>query len=208
MKTSLVALLGVLVCCFAAMPVTAQMECGQCDPYNSNCSDPCWYCEIPSIDGYCEQYNVVQSTCGDRGLGNPGCVKDGCTSNWIGTSLENRGTYGESTNDYIYVFPFSFHIVYSCLHHRVDLVTEEDVNECNQNSGYWTRTECIDYVDGWKGNPPASNFSLPFPFFPRGGHAAPAPGLPSDGPQDCCNGMDGLAGPEPLFTCNHYHACW
>jgi hypothetical protein len=180
MKTAYAVILGALLCCFVAVPARAQMQCTECDPYNSSCDEPCWYCTLPSIDnGYCDQNNVVQSTCGDQGLGNPGCVQENCTSNWVVTSEENRGTYGQPENTYHWNPNY---IMYACSHHRVDWVTEEDTNQCNQNSGYWTRNDCIEYVDAWKG--------------------------PSTSAQDCCNEHDIYFNPDMTFSCNHYHACY
>lgn len=116
----------------------AQMQCFQCDPYTSSCSDECWYCQIDHIDNeYCEQYNVVYSTCGDfQGA----CLN--CTPTWQETSRQNVGTYGESH--------WQFWDGYSCSHHSVDLVTETDTSQCNANSSYWTRQSCDDTEDGSK----------------------------------------------------------
>ncbi len=177
MKTTLAMLFVVFLACFAAPSAMAQMPCSECDPYTSSCSDSCWYCEMEQYDGYCAQQDVVQSTCGDRGLGNPGCLQDNCTPSWVVTAEENRGTYGEAVFNYS-----NGHIVYSCTHHRVDWITEEDVNQCNQNSGYWTKNDCIDYVDATK------------------------PGSLSY--QDCCNGHDFYFNTDPTYDCNNYHACY
>ena len=172
--------LVLLVASSTGISAYAQMECKDCDPVSVSCSQSCWYCDPPSLDG-CPEYNVVQSTCGDRGLSNPGCIQDDCFPNWVVTATENRGTYGQSENSYTYVYPYSVHIDYACSHHRVDWVTETDTNECNQNSGYWTKNECIEYQDGWKGYRSWS--------------------------EDCCDGFSDY-GLDATYTCNHYHACF
>jgi hypothetical protein len=123
---------------------------------------------------------------------NPGCIPDNCTPNWVVTSVENRGTYGQAENTYHFN---PYYVIYACSHHVVDWVTEEDTNHCNQNSGYWTKNECTDHVDAWKSaapNPPGNNTQY----------------SNSNVPQDCCNERDVDFNPDPTFTCNHYHACF
>ena len=140
MKSILRILFAVAAVLVVIPAAQAQMQCYQCDPYASSCEESCWYCQIDHIDNeYCEQYNVVYSTCGEfRGA----CLN--CTPTWQETSRQNVGTYGSS-----WWVPFTW----GCDHHRVDLVTETDTSQCNANSAYWTRTTCDDWVDGWKQGP-------------------------------------------------------
>lgn len=127
----------VIAAVLAIVPaVQAQPSCYSCDPYSSSCEEPCWYCLIDYPDGYCDQFNVAYSNCGDF-MG--ACVT--CTPTWQETSRQNVGTYGSTT-----WHPFQF----GCNHHRVDIVTESDTSECNINSNYWTRTTCDDWVDASK----------------------------------------------------------
>jgi len=60
-----------------------------------------------------------------------------CTPNYVETSRELRGTYGNGS-------------MFSCSHHKVEWVTRHDVNECNTSSYYWTVSTCEDTLDGGK----------------------------------------------------------
>jgi hypothetical protein len=122
------------LCLAIPQAARAQMACLDCDPYNSSCSEECWYCQTPHINNECPQYEVEYSTCGDY-LG--ACIQDNCTSNWQETNRVTQGTYGNGS-------------MFSCSHHRVDWVTETDSNQCNLSSYFWTRHYCDDDVDGGK----------------------------------------------------------
>lgn|SRR3954451_7674200 len=109
-------------------PAMAQQDCNQCTPYSS-CDEYCGSCVVLGRDG-CEQYE--DSTCGEsRGA----CMQ--CTPNYVETSRELRGTYGNGS-------------MFSCSHHKVEWVTRHDVNECNTSSYYWTVSTCEDTLDGGK----------------------------------------------------------
>jgi hypothetical protein len=118
------------------------IECWQCDPWGS-CSQSCWYCSVPHPDGYCNQWDVVQTTCGDA---TGACMQDNCTPNWQQTGYEAVGTYGESGN----WFNCYWWGDCECEHHTVYKVTETDQNQCNLSSYYHTRQYCDDVTDGWK----------------------------------------------------------
>jgi hypothetical protein len=118
---------------FVAAPAAqAQMECSECNPEYSDCSEECWYCWPPHID-YCPQQNVRITTCGDRGSG---CLN--CSPTFTETSRVYKGSYGNG----------DFHWTYwECTHHVVELVTMTDTSYCNSNSSYWTYQFCDDRID-------------------------------------------------------------
>src|SRR5260370_25031366 len=96
-----------------------------CDPY-------CQYCNgIEPPDGGCS--NWAYQHCSDMAA----CITPGCTSNWTQTSSSVRGTFGVG------------YAVY-CEHHTLFWVTETDTNQCNTSSYYWTRSSCVDDLDGYK----------------------------------------------------------
>lgn len=135
---SLLRSLFVAAAVLALIPAAqAQMECSQCDPQYSWCEESCWYCEVPHPDGYCDQWAVVNTTCGDY-MG--ACLN--CNPTWSETGRTAVGTYGESH--------WSFWDGFSCSHHTVYRVTETDTSQCNESSYYWTRQFCDDDEDGWK----------------------------------------------------------
>lgn len=143
----------------------AQMYCNQCEPTSTSCDTECAYCDtLYPNNEWCapEEYHVT--TCGDFGAG---CLN--CSPNWVETSRVNQGTYGDSNT-------------WQCSHHRVDRVTETDVNHCSTQSWAWTRVTCDDYVDGQK---------FYFPTWP-----------------DCCDGQGPDGSPNSDFTCNDYHSCY
>jgi hypothetical protein len=126
--------------------VDAQQSCYTCDPQYSSCSTQCYYCDGPEHpDGYCNYGDEVWTTCGDYMAA---CHQDGCTSNWVTTDRTNVGTYGETTYGISCTWGGGCVPTWGCEHHRVDRVTQEDVNQCNLSSSYWTRQYCHDWVDG------------------------------------------------------------
>ena len=146
----------------------AQIDCGQCDPYSSGCDSPCIFCIIDTMDQGCQLWE--ETTCG---AGGRPCLT--CAPNYQETGRSNVGTYGEAT--WWYWAP-------ACNHHRVDLVTQTDSNQCNTDSTYWTRTFCDDWVDWWKQGTSYTDY------------------------QDCCDGWCGPGVPCSFMTCNHYHSCY
>lgn len=143
----------------------AQIYCNQCDPTSTPCSTECAYCDTLYPDNeWCPQDQYHVTTCGDFGAG---CLN--CTPSWVETGRVNQGTYGDGD-------------FWACSHHRVDKVTETDVNHCSTYSWAWTRVSCDDYVDGRK---------FAFPSWP-----------------DCCDGEGPSGTYNPDFTCNHYHHCY
>lgn len=131
--------------------------CNQCTPYSS-CDQSCTRCRGFTQDGCLEE---IESTCGEFG---GACMQ--CTPNYIETSRQVRGTYGNGST-------------FSCSHHKVELVTRHDVNQCNTSSTYWDVTTCEDTVDGGKSG-----------WFP-----------------DCCNGYGPNGVLDSTYTCNHQHSC-
>jgi hypothetical protein len=129
---------GALSLAFAACFATAaqaQMDCGSCTP-TSSCDTECTVCRgIDYQDGSCS--NPTTTTCGDAGGNTSGCIRSGCSPNFVESSRSNRGTYGLA------------YVVY-CEHHRVDWVTQTDANQCNTNSAFWTNAFCQDTQDGYK----------------------------------------------------------
>jgi len=103
--------------------------CDQCTPYSS-CDESCTRCRGESIDGGC--LYEIESTCGAYGAA---CMQ--CAPNFVETSRELRGTYGNGS-------------MFSCSHHKVEWVTRQDTNHCNTNSAYWTVSTCEDSLDGGK----------------------------------------------------------
>lgn len=117
---------------FVASSAYAQLDCANCDPYSNHCSDPCMECIIFEIDG-CALWG--ESDCG--GGYDIGCLADNCTPSWYESNRVNRGTYdGNSWS--------------GCTHHRVDLVTMTDANQCNTSSYYWSYNFCQDWIDSSK----------------------------------------------------------
>lgn len=148
-----------------ASQAQAQLSCDQCTP-TSGCDDSCYYCTGPdNVDGFCSR--TVDTTCGDYGGNTSGCMQSGCTPSYTEVSRELRGTYG--TGYYFY-----------CEHHRVEWLTERDVNQCNTNSAYWYRSSCDDTQDGYKW----ATFSV-----------------------DCCDGRNLDGSVNHTYDCNHYHHC-
>jgi len=115
-----------------AVSASAQIECGECDPYSNHCSDPCLHCQWYTQDG-CGGY--TERTCG--GFGNSNCLADDCDPYWTETGRVEQGTYGAGNWN-------------SCNHHSVQWVTLTDVNQCNTNSTYWTQNYCDNVIDGSK----------------------------------------------------------
>ena len=113
-----------------AAGAAAQQTCDQCSPFAS-CGESCTYCWIYSYDGC--QYGQ-ESTCGAHG---EACMQAWCTPNYVETSRELRGTYGNGAT-------------FSCSHHKVEWVTRVDTNQCNTSSAYWTVSTCEDSLDGGK----------------------------------------------------------
>ena len=143
MNTKWRVLLMALVLTAVFVPAaSAQMECWQCDPWGS-CDQSCWYCQVPHPDGYCNQYDVVYTTCGDA---TGACVEGNCSPNWVETGRVAVGTYGRENEPWA----CDFWNDCECDHHTVYRVTEEDTNQCNQSEYYWTRQFCDDVTDGWK----------------------------------------------------------
>ena len=148
----------------------AQMYCDECDPYSSYCSDACYRCTQPGPDpGTCRNTPTL-TTCGDSRILGGNCLQSGCTPNFVDTSRVVQGTY--ANNYYLY-----------CDHHKVEWVTQQDANHCNENSYWWTRYDCQDSQDGYKIL--ISNVAT----------------------TDCCDGSGPDGVPDPLYTCNHYHSC-
>ena len=136
---------AMLVLLLAGADAQAQAFCGSCDPYGS-CDVSCWYCDelVDPESGACPQWAYHETTCGQY---SGACVPGNCTPNWQETARTTIGQYGETTYGVIcspwpYCYP-----TFGCEHHRVDRVTEEDVNECNTSSYYHQRQFCDDYVD-------------------------------------------------------------
>jgi hypothetical protein len=157
----------------------AQMPCEACDGYTTSCDTYCFTCETWSVDGICEGgYSLT--TCGNAGRP---CLEYNCTPNWVETGRTNVGTYGNAHFGFGYWFG-SWTTLYWCDHHRVDLVTYHDTNECSTDSGYWNKTACQNYIDATK---------------PQSNHY-----------QDCCDGTSPFPPPflDPTYTCNNYHSCW
>lgn len=126
-------ILSALMLLTFAVSASAQMDCNECDPYNSYCSEPCMFCRIEGYDG-CQSY--IESTCAGRFGGNA-CLQDDCTPAWTETSRVTQGTYdGNSWN--------------SCTHHSVQWVTVHDYNECNTVEAYQTQSYCDNVIDGSK----------------------------------------------------------
>ncbi len=108
----------------------AQGTCAsECSPF-ADCDYACTVCFGWTPDGGCISENWT--TCGNA---SSACMN--CTPNWIETSRELRGTYGNGS-------------AFSCSHHKVEWVTREDLNKCNKNSAYWTVSTCEDTIDGGK----------------------------------------------------------
>ena len=173
-----ITLLGaVLAILFCALPAAAQIDCDTCDPYSNHWSDECYICRRPGQDpGQCGTY--ISTTCGDDRTMGGNCLQDGCNPYWVETSDVNVGTYGEAE------FSYSFgQLTYACDHHKVDLVTVTDSNQCNENSYWWTRSYCTDTVDAWK---PWQTWY-----------------------QDCCDGLSPYPyiHADPTYSCNDYHSC-
>jgi len=121
---------------FIAISASAQMDCGECDPYNNHCSDPCLRCVIFNYDSGCGGY--TETACGALNGGlHDNCLADNCEPDWSETSRVTQGTYGVTSPT-------------GCLHHSVQWVTLTDANQCNLSSDYWTQHSCDDVVDGAK----------------------------------------------------------
>ena len=150
-----------LLLLLAAPAVMAQQDCSACTP-QQDCSTSCTYCadEILHIDT-CDTY--AYTTCGDRGNA---CNKTNCTPDFVETSRVVQGTYGAGY--YFY-----------CEHHKMEWVTQVDVNACNTNSYYNYNHYCHDEMDGWK----------------------------VGSGSDCCDEQGPPGTYNSGFICNHYHEC-
>jgi len=133
-RTSLVLFSAAML--LAAVSASAQIDCGDCDPYSNHCSDPCLRCVIFNWDGGCGGY--TETSCGalDGGL-HGRCLADDCDPDWSETSRVTQGTYGAASWN-------------SCNHHSVQWVTLSDGNQCNLDSDYWALHYCDDVIDGAK----------------------------------------------------------
>lgn len=128
---------------FIAGGAQAQIDCDDCDPYYSWCSETCARCIRYGQDG-CAEYGEF-TTCGESNLVN-NCLRDGCTPSWQTTDRTSVGFYGETLYGWFWRNG-RWYPQWSCEHHTVDRVTQTDVNQCNLNSYWWTRQYCHDYVD-------------------------------------------------------------
>ena len=142
-------LFAVAMMLLAGGSAQAQQNCALCDPYGM-CGVTCWTCSelVDPQYGACPEYAYSETTC-DAYIG--ACNQWGCTPNWQETNRQNVGTYGESTWGF-WSWGGSWNWYFGCNHHRVDRVTDTDLNECNINEQYWERTYCDDWVD-WQGTP-------------------------------------------------------
>jgi len=113
---------------------SAQMDCAECDPYTSHCSDACLQCIIIWDGEGCAGY--TETTCGGGPLQGH-CLSDECEPDWYEASRVTQGTYGPASST-------------TCYHHSVQLVTIADANHCNTDSDYWTQQYCDDVIDGTK----------------------------------------------------------
>lgn len=172
---------------FGVATTQAQMRCDECDPYNSSCELECWWCNgMDHQDGSCRPEDVAYSTCGDY-MG--ACLPYGCTPAWRTTSRVNVGTYGTTTYGWSCTWGSGCAPTFGCNHHRVDRVTETDINQCNISPSYRSRQFCDDWVDA----------SKPHKSWP---------------PPDCCDPFICMPYPDPrcfyddTFTCNDWHSCW
>ncbi len=130
-------LLCTMALLFIAGSAFAKMDCDNCDPYGSHCSDPCYICRQPGPDpGTCRS-TPISTTCGDDRVLGGNCLQNGCSPSFYEVSRVNQGTY---QNNYVAY----------CNHHKVEWVTEQDANHCNLNSFWWTRSHCEDHQDGYK----------------------------------------------------------
>lgn len=119
----------------------AQIDCGDCDPFTSYCSDMCYRCLRPSQDG-CADYDTEWTTCGQ--VMGENCLQDGCTPSWQETERVAVGTYGETFYGWYAGWP-----QFACEHHTVYRVTESDVNQCNYNP-YWHSVQYCDDVTDYR----------------------------------------------------------
>lgn len=132
--TRLLPAVGLFVALFAAR--AQAMDCGQCMP-TSPCGQGCTICDgIENPDGSCS--HEYSTTCGQSCTApDCACIRDGCTPSFQDTSRSLRGTYAE--HYYLY-----------CEHYKVEWVTQSDLNQCNTNPNYWTRSFCDHTKDGYK----------------------------------------------------------
>jgi hypothetical protein len=144
MKSRQTFFLTIMALCFPLIAL-AQSEpaCDECDARRTLCSNPCWYCTVPSPDNnYCAESNVVHTTCGQY----TACIPDDCQTNYQEVSREVRGTYGDHMDMYT---PYGW--VSYCEHHVVEWVTSYDSNQCSTGGEWaWTDYFCDDTVHGSK----------------------------------------------------------
>ncbi|HYC88491.1 MAG TPA: hypothetical protein VEO54_04700 [Thermoanaerobaculia bacterium] len=181
--------LMVAVGLFCAVPdAGAQGHCyEQCDPFYSSCDEMCYECMTDYQDYSCPPDKTIWTTCGDA-VG--ACLQANCTPSWYDATRTNVGTYGESTRGVVWSSDGSMYGTCGCDHHRVDIVTQRDANQCNLNSSYWQRQYCDDWVDDFKPQQNSGWFDCP----------------------DCCDPLICPPGRpcyfDYTFTCNDYHSCW
>ena len=122
--------LSIVVCCLALMalaPPVQALDCDQCSPCTSLCTDSCTVCSREGPDG-CIAWRTT--TCGNEGQ----CIGQDCCPNWVQTGYDAVGTYGNGS-------------MFSCSHHTVYKVTLTDSNNCETPN--YTQY-CDDVVDGGK----------------------------------------------------------
>jgi hypothetical protein len=127
----------------------------------SDCLDGC-SAQFDQCSAGCSVYACIQECQYYQSQCEQGCPQ--CYPDWHEVSRVVQGTYGEGY--YFY-----------CEHHRVEWVTQQDLNHCGYPYGEY-QSYCHDEQDGVK--------------FGSG--------------SDCCDGMDSV-GYNATFTCNHYHSC-
>ena len=121
----------------------AQIDCDDCNPYYSYCSETCVRCLRPSQDG-CAEYDMEYMTCADI-LG-ANCLQDNCYPSWQTTDRTSIGFYGETVYGWAWQGG-QWWPTFACKHHTVDRVTVSDVNECNLNPYWQSYQYCDDWVD-------------------------------------------------------------
>jgi len=134
-----------------AIVIVAVLACGTAlaDECTQSCDDQYDAC------GYgCAVYACIQECQYARDQCYQACPP-ACTPNFQEISREVQGTYGEGY--YFY-----------CEHHRVEWVTQYDVNQCAASSSGWYQYYCHDETDGYKfgggsdccdDNPPGYGFT-------------------------------------------------
>jgi hypothetical protein len=128
----------------------------------NGCSDQFDQCSAGCYVYACiQECQYYQSQC------EQGCPQ--CYPDWQEVSRVVQGTYGTSGGGWP---------VY-CEHHRVEWVTQQDMNHCGYPYGEY-QSYCHDEQDGAK----IATHSV-----------------------DCCDGEDINGNPDSTFDCNHYHQC-